>query len=145
MPEGEIRNAVGDKTVNRRRYGPIDLTVARMTGAARSECRENLIMPPHEWKKLVLSYVESGVSGFGIEIVNRVAPFESMEVANRWLALAMDIWNAMPESARRLSLSQMELDRLSDGSCAAPANEIEMDGQSAAANQRKGEPEYARL
>jgi len=115
-----------------------------MTGAARSECRENLIMPPHEWKRLVLSDVESGVSEFGIEIVNRVAPFESIEAVNRWLALAMDIWNAMPESVRRLSLSRMELNRLNDGSWAAPASEIEIDGQSAVANRRNGQPEYAR-
>ena len=79
------------------RRTPLDAAVTHMTKAAQSEGRNNLVMTADEWKKLVLSGVRGGVREFGMEIVNRVSRGESIDIVNRWLALAMDIWNAMPE------------------------------------------------
>ncbi len=79
----------------------LEAAVARMTEAAQAEKRKKLIMPPEDWKRLVLSYITSGdFAGFGKEIVSRVGEVQSVDDLNRWLALAMNIWNTTPQPDR---------------------------------------------
>jgi hypothetical protein len=75
--------------------------VARMTREAKAEGLQNLIMTPTQWKKLVLSYLKSEkFAEFGKEIVDRVGEFESEDEINKWLGLAMNIWNNTPQPDR---------------------------------------------
>jgi hypothetical protein len=75
--------------------------VARMTKAAEAKGRPKLVMTPAQWKKLVLSYLEAEkFAEFGKEIVNRVSEVESEDEINRWLGLAMNIWNNTPQPDR---------------------------------------------
>lgn len=75
--------------------------VARMTKEAKAEDRQNLIMPPAQWKKLVLSYMNSQrFAEFGKEIVDRVGEVESVDDINKWLGLAINIWNNTPQPDR---------------------------------------------
>lgn len=89
------------KKVEYPRDATLDAAVARMTEAARVEGRKELIMVPDEWKKLALSYMMAdSIAGFGKEIVRRVGEVDSVEEINRWLALAMNIWNTTPQPDR---------------------------------------------
>jgi hypothetical protein len=106
------------------RHTPLDAAVTHMTQAAQSEGRDNLVMTADEWKKLVLSGVKGGVREFGVEIVNMTAGTKSIDIVNGFLALAMNIWNAMPETARRLVLSRIEQDRLNYYSQSVKQREI---------------------
>jgi len=68
--------------------------VARMTKAAKAESYENLIMTPTQWKKLVLSHMKSSqITNFSKEIVDRVGEVNSVEEVNKWLGLAINIWD----------------------------------------------------
>jgi hypothetical protein len=91
------------------RYWALHGAVARMTEAARSEGKNALIMTVSEWRDLILRERTDGVVGLGREIMNLAGDRESVEEKNKWLALAMDIWNAMPETARRLDLRRLGL------------------------------------
>ncbi|MBA7627897.1 hypothetical protein ES703_35366 [subsurface metagenome] len=58
-------------------------------------------MTPAQWKKLVLSYLKAGkFAEFGKEIVSRVGEVKSADKINRWLGLAMNIWNNTPHPDR---------------------------------------------
>jgi hypothetical protein len=75
--------------------------VDRMTKAAKAEGHQNLIMTPAQWKKLVLSHMKSNqINDFSQEIVNRVGEVNSIEEINKWLGLAMNIWNNTPQPDR---------------------------------------------
>jgi len=75
--------------------------VARMTKAAKAEGHQNLIMTSAQWKKLVLSHMKSSqINDFSKEIVNRVGKVNSVEDINKWLGLAMNIWNNTPQPDR---------------------------------------------
>ena len=75
--------------------------VDRMTKAAKAEGHQNLIMTPAQWKKLVLSHMKSKqINDFSQEIVNRVGEVNSIEEINKWLGLAMNIWNNTPQPDR---------------------------------------------
>jgi len=75
--------------------------VARMTEAAQAESRKNLIMTPTQWKKLVLTHMRSSqINDFSKDIVNRVGEVESVEEINKWLGLAINIWNNTPQPDR---------------------------------------------
>jgi hypothetical protein len=75
--------------------------VARMTEAAKAEGRDKLIMTPAQWKKLVLSYMKSNrVAEFAKEIADRAGEVNSAEDLNKWLGLAMNIWNNTPQPDR---------------------------------------------
>ena len=75
--------------------------VNRMTKAAKAEGHQNLIMAPAQWKKLVLSHMKSNqINDFSQEIVNRVGKVNSIEEINKWLGLAMNIWNNTPQPDR---------------------------------------------
>jgi hypothetical protein len=118
------------------RHTPLDAAVARLTKAARSEGRENMIMTTDQWKKLILSDGRGGAREFGLELVNRVSNGASVEVVNRFLTLAMDIWNAMPETVRRLNLRRMEQSRLNDNSFVVGVGENNIVGLSETANEK---------
>ena len=75
--------------------------VARMTKAAKAEDRPNLIMTLAQWKKLVLSHMKSSqINDFSKDIVNRVGKVNSIDELNKWLGLAMNIWNNTPQPDR---------------------------------------------
>ena len=75
--------------------------VVRMTKAAKAEDRQNLIMTTAQWKKLVLSHMKSSqITDFSKEIVNRVGKVNSVEEINKWLGLAINIWNNTPQPDR---------------------------------------------
>ncbi len=60
-----------------------------------------MIMTPAQWKKLVIPYITSSqINEFIKEIVNRVGAVESVEAANKWIGLAMKIWNNTPQPDR---------------------------------------------
>ena len=72
-----------------------------MTKATRAEDRQDLIMTPGQWKKLVLSYMNSErFAEFGKEVVTRFGEVESVEETNKWLGLEMNIWNNTPQRDR---------------------------------------------
>ena len=75
--------------------------VVRMTKAAKAEGHQNLIMTPAQWKKLVLSHMKSSqINDFSKEIINRVGEVNSVDEINKWLGLAMNIWNNTPQPDR---------------------------------------------
>lgn len=79
----------------------LDAAVARMTEAAQSEERKKLIMTPDKWKELVLSYMMADKAAeFSKEIIKRIGKVDSIQDINRWLALAMNIWNTTPQPDR---------------------------------------------
>jgi hypothetical protein len=83
------------------RDSSLKAVVARMTKAAKAEGHQSLIMTPAQWKRLVLSYMKSSqITDFSKEIVNRVGKVKSVEDINKWLGLAMDIWNNTPQPDR---------------------------------------------
>jgi hypothetical protein len=83
------------------RDSSLKAAVARMTKAAKAEGRQNLVMTPAQWKKLVFPYMTSSrINEFIKEIVNRVGGVESVEAINKWIGLAMNIWNNTPQPDR---------------------------------------------
>jgi hypothetical protein len=76
----------------------LEAAVARMSEAAKKEGKPKLIMSPEDWKNIVLSHMRSNdSSGFAEEVYQRVEKFSSIEEVNKWLALAMNIWNTTPQ------------------------------------------------
>jgi len=83
------------------RDSSLKAAVARMTKAAKVEGIQSLIMTTAQWKKLVLSHMKSSqINDFSKEIVNRVGKVNSVEDINKWLGLAMNIWNNTPQPDR---------------------------------------------
>lgn len=75
--------------------------VARMTKEAKAEHRQNLIMTTPQWKKLVLAQMKSPqITDYSKEIINRVGKVNSIDELNKWLGLAMNIWNNTPQPDR---------------------------------------------
>jgi len=75
--------------------------VARMTKAAKAEGRQSLIMTQAQWKKLVLSHMKSSqINDFSKDIINRLGSVNSVDEVNKWLGLAMNIWNNTPQPDR---------------------------------------------
>jgi hypothetical protein len=79
----------------------LEKAIARMTEAARSESREKLVMPAEEWQSLVLAHMDAGTfMQFSQEIIGRVGSIASLDDANKWFHLAMNIWNNTPQPDR---------------------------------------------
>jgi hypothetical protein len=75
--------------------------VARMTKAAQAEGKDNLVKSVEEWKTIVLSDMKShDVTKFGGDLTKLVGDIASIDDLNRWLGLAMNIWNNTPQSDR---------------------------------------------
>jgi len=83
------------------RDSSLKVAVDRMTEAAKAEGRQNLIMTQAQWKKLVLTHMKSSqINDFSKDIMNRVGKVKSVEEINKWLGLAMNIWNNTPQPDR---------------------------------------------
>ncbi|WP_332445763.1 hypothetical protein [Dehalococcoides mccartyi] len=83
------------------RDSSLEAAVARMTEAAKAEDCQSLNMTPTQWKKLVFSYMKSSqINAFSKEIMNRVGDVDSVEDINKWIGLAMNIWNNTPQPDR---------------------------------------------
>ena len=83
------------------RDSSLKTAVSRMTKTAKAEGQQNLIMTPAQWKKLVLTYIKSSqINDFSKEIINRVSEVNSVKEINKWLGLAMNIWNNTPQPDR---------------------------------------------
>ena len=79
----------------------LEAAVARMSEAAQKEGKVKLIISPEEWKAIVLSHMMSNdFDGFVEEIYKRTGKFKSIQEANKWLALATNIWNTTPQPDR---------------------------------------------
>jgi hypothetical protein len=83
------------------RDSSLKAAVARMTKEAKVGGRQNLVMTPAQWKKLVFPYMKSSqINEFIKEIVDRVGEVESVDDINKWIGLAMNIWNNTPQPDR---------------------------------------------
>ncbi len=72
-----------------------------MTAAAQSEDKKKLIRPAEDWRTLVLACMwANDFNRFSKDVVERVGEASSVDALNRWLALAMTIWNATPQPDR---------------------------------------------
>ena len=79
----------------------LQAAVARMTETAKAEGRQNLIMTQAQWKKLVLSHMKSSqINDFSKKIIKRLSRVDSVDEVNRWLGLAINIWNNTPQPDR---------------------------------------------
>lgn len=79
----------------------LEKAVARMTEAAQAQGKDKLIKPGEEWKKLVLASMKTkNYNRFNKDVVKWVGEVTSLDDLNRWLGLAMNIWNATPQPDR---------------------------------------------
>ena len=75
--------------------------VARMTEAAQKEGRSQLIMSADAWATLVVEHMQrTSATSFAEEMVQRVGSVAELDDLNRWLGLAMNIWNTTPQPDR---------------------------------------------
>ena len=75
--------------------------VDRMTEAARAEGCQNLVMTPAQWKKMTSPYMQTNqINDFIKEVTKRVGTVNSIDDLNKWLGLAMNIWNNTPQPDR---------------------------------------------
>ncbi len=79
----------------------LEEAVARMTEAAKGNGKEKLVLSIEEWQTLVLADMRSkDITRFGKDITKMVGGSSSLEDMNKWLALAMNIWNNVPQPDR---------------------------------------------
>jgi len=79
----------------------LEEAVARMTKAAQAEGKDKLVRSLEDWRKLVLAWMKANdINRFSKDIVKWVGEVPSLDDLNRWLALAMNIWNATPQPDR---------------------------------------------
>lgn len=79
----------------------LEEAVARMTKAAQAEGKDKLVRSLEDWSKLVLAFMQANdINRFSKDIVKWVGEVPSLDDLNRWLALAMNIWNATPQPDR---------------------------------------------
>lgn len=94
IPDGKPREVSPQDTTSK-------AAVARMTKEAKSAGYAGLVMAPTQWKKLVLTYLTSNdINGYIGEINQRIREVPSLEELNKWLGLAMNIWNNTPQPDR---------------------------------------------
>jgi len=100
-----IQNRPVPPGVNQRIEHPKDNNlcdaVARMTKTARAEGKEKLIKSVEEWQALVLTRMKSqNFTMFSKDVIKLVGKVSSVDEANRWLGLAINIWNNTPQPDR---------------------------------------------
>ncbi|MBI4282136.1 MAG: hypothetical protein HY672_01435 [Chloroflexi bacterium] len=79
----------------------MEQAVARMTEAATAAGKTELILSMEEWEQLVLKHLnDPDILAFGQIITEGVGEVEDVEDLNRWLGLAMNIWNTTPRPGR---------------------------------------------
>jgi hypothetical protein len=75
--------------------------VSRMTKAAQAEGRDKLVKSPEEWQSLVLTCIKSkDINLFSKNIIKLAGKIASVDEANKWLGLAINIWNNTPQPDR---------------------------------------------
>lgn len=100
----------------------LEAAVARMTSAARAAGRSRLVMEASEWKALFLTHLgRLDAVGFNQRVADLAGPSDTIEDLDRWLQLAMNIWNATPQPDRG-GQSAYELARPSERMRAAHAH-----------------------
>jgi len=79
----------------------LEEAVTRMTEAAQAEGKGKLVRSLEDWRKSVLACMKANdFNKFSKDIVKWVGEVPSLDDLNRWLALAMNIWNATPQPDR---------------------------------------------
>lgn len=79
----------------------VEEAVAKMTAAAQAEGKHRLVRSVEEWRRLVLACMRANdFNRFSKDVVKWVGDVPSLDDLNRWLALAMNIWNATPQPDR---------------------------------------------
>ncbi len=87
--------------VEQPRDSSLKAAVVRMTKAAKAEGCQSLVMTQTQWKKLVFPYMKSNqINEFIKEIASWVGNVNSVDDLNKWLGLAMNIWNNTPQPDR---------------------------------------------
>jgi hypothetical protein len=107
------RASAGDKKprVDYPRDNTLEEAVARMTEAAQAADKPRLVRSVLAWKRSVLACMKSGdMTRFSEDVMKRLGDVPSLDDLNRWLALAMNIWNTTPQPDRGGSTAQ-ELSR----------------------------------
>ena len=75
--------------------------VARMSEEAIRAQKKNLVMSVAKWAKLVFKYLlSSNSSGYMEEVAKLIGDYESVEDVNKWMGLAINIWNTTPQPDR---------------------------------------------
>lgn len=79
----------------------LEVAVARMSAAAKAAGQKKLIMRPREWQDIILPYlIPSDFNSFIQDITDRIDGDQSIEELNKWLPLAVNIWNNTPQPDR---------------------------------------------
>ena len=79
----------------------LEEAVRRMTEAARAEGKSQLVLSLKEWKSKVWSLMkDNGFNMFYQDIVKKVGTDSSLDDLNKWLGLASNIWNNVPQPDR---------------------------------------------
>jgi hypothetical protein len=94
-----------DREKHKVELGPLDKTlkeaVARMTEAAKAEGKSQLILSEEEWSGKVLAIMKTDdFNAFNKEIVKRLGKVSSVDEINKWLGIAVNIWNNTPQPDR---------------------------------------------
>ncbi|GAI82792.1 unnamed protein product, partial [marine sediment metagenome] len=91
----------GGQKINNPRDKTLGEAVTRMTAVAKAEGKERLVRSQGEWKTLVWACMKSNdLNRFTRDVVKRVGEVPSLDNMNKWLALAMNIWNSTPQPDR---------------------------------------------
>lgn len=79
----------------------LEEAVARMTAAAVAADKTNLNKPVDEWRAMVSTSMKANdFNGFSQKVMKWVGDVPSIDEMNRWLGLAMNIWNTTPQPDR---------------------------------------------
>lgn len=90
-----------DRKIDLPRDKTLEDAVIRMTEVARVEGKTQLIRPLEEWKATVLACMKANdFNDFSKDIVKWVGKCASMDDLNKWLGLATNIWNNVPQPDR---------------------------------------------
>jgi hypothetical protein len=90
-----------ERSTERPRDTTLAAAVARMTEAAQSEGRSGLVLSETEWAELVVSHMaRNSATSFAEDITRRVGSVAALDELNRWLGMAMNIWNTTPQPDR---------------------------------------------
>ncbi len=75
--------------------------VTRMTEAAQAGGKDQLVRSLEAWKGMVLACMKANdFNRFNKDIVKWVGRFSSLDELNKWIALATNIWNNVPQPDR---------------------------------------------
>ena len=95
----------------------LEQAVTRMTEQAEAEDRMELILPLEDWERLVLEHLDdTDIMLFAQEVTKMVGNVGNVDEINRWLALAMNIWNTtlQPDQGAELPMSFLEVSSKND-------------------------------